>query len=192
MAAKEGSTVADKKEAPSKKEDACEGPQSCIICMEESSGDESCSLSCGCKATYCQTCLLKWLGDLDNRSCPTCRSQKVHVLDVLGSEVYQQKLDSGYKDLARSQESGFEDKMALKSASSNFFSAVHCNPGKPQAWVAIGYLLLLLGDNQHAARYIKQAKSVDPTNEDAGKLLDFVLEENKKNGIPEEDEEDAG
>ena len=60
------------------------GPKSCTICLEPAIGDEACSLSCGCKAIYCQTCLLRWLQDLGNRSCPTCRAVKVSVIDVRG------------------------------------------------------------------------------------------------------------
>ena len=80
----------------------------------------------------------------------------------------------GLDELAKAQASGFEDKEALKAANTLLFKAVVAAPEHTQAWTAIGYLLMLLGDNNRAILYLERAVKVDAENEDAQSLIAHI------------------
>lgn len=85
-------------------------------------------------------------------------------------EAYQQALQA----LAQAQASGFQDKAALKLASQQFLKAIQMARGKAEPYVGMAYLLLLLGQQKQAVRYLNQAKTIDPEHQDAHKLLQYL------------------
>ena len=80
----------------------------------------------------------------------------------------------GYRHLAQAEASKFEDKQSLKLASRHFLDSVAVDRGNPDPLVGTAYILLLLGNNDHAMMYLKEALRVDPGHEDAIKLVNHV------------------
>lgn len=85
-------------------------------------------------------------------------------------EAYQE----GLKALAQAQASGFRDKAALKQASQQFLKAIQMARGKAEPYVGLAYLLLLLGQQAQAVRYLQQAQRIEPEHEDTRKLLQYI------------------
>lgn len=85
-------------------------------------------------------------------------------------EAYQE----GLKALAQAQASGFRDKAALKQASQQFLKAIQMARGKAEPYVGLAYLLLLLGQQDQAIRYLHQALRIEPDHEDSRKLLHHI------------------
>lgn len=89
-----------------------------------------------------------------------------------------EKSDSAYQQaltaLAKAQSSAFKDKAALKEASQQFLKAIQMARGKAEPYVGMAYLLLLLGQQQQAVRYLTQARDIDPTHQDTQKLLSYL------------------
>ncbi len=85
-------------------------------------------------------------------------------------EAYQE----GLKALAEAQASGFRDKNALKQASQQFLKAIQMARGKAEPYVGLAYLLLLLGQQAQAVRYLQQAQRIEPNHEDTRKLLQYI------------------
>ena len=83
--------------------------------------------------------------------------------------VGPRRYEEGLQELARAQASGFEDKEALKRASQAFFDAQCCSPNDMGAFVALGYLLLLLADHDHARKYLEHAINWQGNEEDTQK-----------------------
>lgn len=80
----------------------------------------------------------------------------------------------GIQHLAKAQESGFEDKASLKEASKHFIKAIQFGRQNPEPYIAMAYLLILLGDQMTATRYLSEARRVDPQNADAEVLFTFL------------------
>lgn len=89
-----------------------------------------------------------------------------------------EKSDSAYQQaltaLAKAQATAFKDKAALKEASQQFLKAIQMARGKAEPYVGMAYLLLLLGQQQQAVRYLTQARDIDPTHQDTQKLLSYL------------------
>jgi tetratricopeptide (TPR) repeat protein len=89
-----------------------------------------------------------------------------------------EKSDSAYQQalaaLSKAQASGFKDKIALKEASQMFLKAIQMARGKAEPYVGMAYLLLLLGQQQQAVRYLTQARDIDPDHQDTQKLLSYL------------------
>lgn len=134
---------------------------SCVICFQDNA--HNVELNCACKVNFCEGCILRWLQE--NSTCPTCRS----LLTITGKA--EELTERGMAFFATAQESGFHDKPALKEASNLFLRAIAADRSKPQPLVCMGYLLLLLNNQEMARRYLDEAVRVDPANEDAKKLL---------------------
>jgi DNA repair exonuclease SbcCD ATPase subunit len=82
--------------------------------------------------------------------------------------------EQGLACLARAQASDFEDKEALKQASAHLIKAIQYGRRNVEAYVAMGYLLILLGDHMMAIRYLNEGRRIDPQNSDLQTLIDFV------------------
>lgn len=85
-------------------------------------------------------------------------------------EAYEEALTY----LAKAQQSGFEDKEALKEASRLLIRSIQFGRQNVDAHVAMGYLLILLGDTIQAVRYLNEARRLDPQHEDAQALIEHL------------------
>jgi len=93
-----------------------------------------------------------------------------------------QACEQGYGLLAKAEETGFKDKSLLKSASDAFIRAIRQERGNAEAYVGLGYLLLLISDFEGAEKQLKAALQFAPDNRDAKSLLEFS--QHKRLGIP--------
>lgn len=85
-------------------------------------------------------------------------------------EFYQQ----GIELLAQAQAAQFADKESLKEASKLLMRSIQYGRQNPEPYVAMGYLMILLGDPVHAIRYLSEARRVAPDNADALQLIDYL------------------
>jgi len=134
-------------------------------------------LSCACTPGMCMPCMIHWTKSNSGLVCPTCSASGIRVKAGEAEPLADGYYETAIADLATAQSSGFEDKEALKSASSGFLNAIRSNGRHTAAYVGMGYLLLLIGSPNHAQRYITAAIDVDPTNEDAAKLLKYLKDD---------------
>ncbi|CAG9465980.1 unnamed protein product [Pedinophyceae sp. YPF-701] len=88
-----------------------------------------------------------------------------------------EKCDEGARHLAVAQASQFEDKESLKKAVNCYFNAIACDRNDPQGYVGAAYIVLLLGSNKSAMRYLEAALEVAPDNKDAQKLMAYAKEQ---------------
>lgn len=90
--------------------------------------------------------------------------------------------EQGYDLLLQAEKSGFKDKNLLKQASESFIRAIRQERTHTEAYIGLGYLLLLLSDFHGAENQLKAALRFDPNNPDAKSLLEFS--QHKRLGIP--------
>ena len=83
-------------------------------------------------------------------------------------------VEEAIKELGVAQESEFEDKEALKRCVNNLFQAFNADPTHSTPCCLIGYVLLLLEDTERAKQYLDVALELDPTNQDAQELVDYI------------------
>ena len=154
----------------------------CVVCfsaIEEARG--AVSLGCNCKATFCLSCVLTWLKS--SRTCPTCRREVERVENGVNSaETFHTE---ALGKLAAAQASGFHDKQSLKDCSRFLIDSLVLDPTFLPAYSAMGYLLVLLGDNEQALRYLNYCVEIAPPREegqedgpsvaDAKNLIEFIL-----------------
>lgn len=93
-----------------------------------------------------------------------------------------QACEEGYNLLVKAEETGFKDKTLLKSASEAFIRAIRQERSNAEAYVGLGYLLLLISDFEGAEKQLKAALQLTPDNSDAKALLEFS--QHKRLGIP--------
>lgn len=102
-------------------------------------------------------------------------------------DAYAQGLDF----LAKAHASGFEDRVALKQASEAFIKAIQYNRQSADAYVAMAYLLILMGNHPMAVRYLNEARRVAPGHADALALIDYIQHpENYASADAEDDDFD--
>lgn len=80
----------------------------------------------------------------------------------------------GFMLLAQAELTEFREKQLLKDATSYFIRAIRFKRTSTDAYVGLGYLLILLTDYEGASKYLKEALRLDPSNGDAAKLLEHV------------------
>ncbi len=90
--------------------------------------------------------------------------------------------EQGYELLIQAEKTGFKDKAILKQASDAFILAIRQERTHPEAYIGLGYLLLLLSDFQAAETQFKSALRFAPDNQDAKSLLEFS--QHKRLGLP--------
>jgi tetratricopeptide (TPR) repeat protein len=94
--------------------------------------------------------------------------------------VGTQACEQGYNFLLKAEQTGFKDKSLLKAASEAFIRAIKQERTQADAYIGLGYLLLLLSDFKTAEIQFKAALRYAPNNRDARSLLEFTL--NKRSG----------
>ncbi len=85
-------------------------------------------------------------------------------------EFYQQ----GIELLAQAQAQEFADKESLKEASKLLMRSIQYGRQNAEPYIAMGYLMILLGDMPNAVRYLGEARRVDPDNTDVIQLINFL------------------
>ncbi len=89
-----------------------------------------------------------------------------------------EKSDRAYNDavaaLTEAQASNFQDKVKLKAASNKFLKAIQLARGKVEPYVGMSYLLMIVGNERQAVRYLQHARDIDPNHEDVQKLLTYL------------------
>jgi tetratricopeptide (TPR) repeat protein len=98
----------------------------------------------------------------------------VVILGEGGADLSSKEVQRGYRLIVKAERSSFEDKQSLKDAIRAFINAIACNRSKPEGWVGMGYIALLVEQNAIARRYLEKALQLDSTNEDAQKLLNYL------------------
>ncbi|PIQ23244.1 hypothetical protein COW36_18890 [bacterium (Candidatus Blackallbacteria) CG17_big_fil_post_rev_8_21_14_2_50_48_46] len=91
-------------------------------------------------------------------------------------KVGTQYCDQGYQFLREAEATGFQNKELLKQASNSFIQAIRQERANAEAYIGLGYLLLLLSDFKAAETQFKTALRLAPQNQDAKKLLDFTFQ----------------
>ncbi|PIQ26962.1 hypothetical protein COW64_09495 [bacterium (Candidatus Blackallbacteria) CG18_big_fil_WC_8_21_14_2_50_49_26] len=93
----------------------------------------------------------------------------------------QEQINLGMRHLTDFLESGMQDKAAAKQASHTFLTVIKTDRRELQAYLGMGYLLLLLQEANKARIFLQEALRIEPDNADAGNLLrySFELEKNK-------------
>lgn len=146
----------------------------CKVCHAGKGQSFTIELSCACSAEMCMPCMVHWTKSNSGLVCPLCSASGIRVSAGEAAPLADGYYSAAIADLATAQASGFEDKQALKASSAGFLNAIRSDARHVAAYVGMGYLLLLLDSPNHAARYLTAAVDVDPTNEDAIKLLKYV------------------
>ncbi|MGE3724870.1 MAG: hypothetical protein AB7I41_04920 [Candidatus Sericytochromatia bacterium] len=110
-------------------------------------------------------------------------------MDLQTLQTYQQKsehssrarhetaadlLRCGWECLADAQAEGFADRALLAEACEYLMEALRLNHRECGAFIGMGYLLWLLGDNAVALTYLQVALELEPENQDAQTLLLLV------------------
>ncbi|PIQ27675.1 hypothetical protein COW36_07205 [bacterium (Candidatus Blackallbacteria) CG17_big_fil_post_rev_8_21_14_2_50_48_46] len=87
--------------------------------------------------------------------------------------------DQGIQALQEAKNSKFKDKEALLKACDLLFLSLKNNRKNPDPFLALAYVLILMGDTKKAIRYLKEVQKIEPENELACKLFQSILESQK-------------
>ncbi|MGE3726445.1 MAG: hypothetical protein AB7I41_12885 [Candidatus Sericytochromatia bacterium] len=90
------------------------------------------------------------------------------------SARYEQALQEGMQALANYQSSNFRLRAELKKACELLTEAMGADRSKPEPYVALGYVFILVDDAQTATRLLTDALRKDPQNGDAKMFLEYL------------------
>lgn len=153
--------------------------EECNICLGKCSFPVK--LECACKTRFCRACLMVWLQLVNNPGCPLCRVRSDIVALEPGDEDYYYSLTNrGYSCMAESEAGRFKDKSPLKEAVRLAISAIKYDPFLAEGYVMLCYLNLLIDNKASGRQYIEKALELDPKNQDAAKLLEYIESEEMK------------
>lgn len=86
----------------------------------------------------------------------------------------KQYLDDGLSLLDQAQQSHFGDATLLLQSYDHLLKALQFKRSDPEAYVAIGYIFILLQDFDTALRYLRSAQEVAPSDEDAAFFIAYI------------------
>ncbi len=180
-AAKNNNSSAPKPEKNTKKSNNVLDNESsvfdCAVCHEGRGQKFDVELSCKCTPCLCMRCMVHWTKANSGLVCPMCSATGIRVQAGEAAPLADGYYDAAMGDFATAQASGFEDKEALKAASRGLLNAIRSDARHVRAYVGMAYLLLLLANPNSAERYLAAALDIDPSNEDATKLMKYVRDD---------------
>lgn len=83
----------------------------------------------------------------------------------------------GVKLLARATRKGFNDPVLLQQSFDVLMNSITQNRYNPEPYIAIGYILILLQDNESAKTYIDAALALEPEHPDALKFMALIVQQ---------------
>lgn len=154
----------------------------CIICLGTCSFPVK--LECPCETRFCRACLMQWLQSENNRGCPLCRVRSDLVpLEPGDEDYYFSLMNKGYSCIARCKQGEFKEKELLMEAGDHGFIAIKYDGSRPEAFVMIAYLFLLVSKTAKARLFLEKALEIEPKHQDASKLLECIEKETREKHI---------